>query len=106
MQSTKLDSNYIHIKRILDIIEEWKHEYYLPNKRSFQYKPVANDNELVRWSHKNPNRVEFIIKNYSQEFKKLIIKELNKDRCNAKFIPMKDGDYKIIVKIKCTCFIF
>ncbi len=100
-----LDSNYIHIKRILDIIEEWNHEYYLPNKRSPQYKPIVNGNELIRWSHKKPDRVEFIIKNYSQEFKKLIIKELNKDNCVVKFFPMSNGDCRLIVKMKSTCII-
>lgn len=105
MDNLKLESSYIHIKRILDIIEDWKHEYYLPNRRSLKYEPIVNDNEFVKWSHKNPKRVEFIIKNYSPEFKKLIIHELDKDNCTVKFIRISDAEYKFIVKEKSTCTI-
>jgi hypothetical protein len=100
MESLKIDYNNLYIKYIIQNIEDWKREYYLTNKYSLQYKSLEIKNSIVRWSYKNPKKIEFIIKNYSDKLKKTILQKLDKNDYSVKFVPITKDEYIIIVKMK------
>ena len=105
METLKINYNNLYIKYIIQNIEDWKREFYLTNKNSLQYKSQEINNSIVRWSYKNSKKIEFIVKNYSDKLKKVILKELDKIDYSAKFVPITKDEYIIIVKMKTSCTI-
>ena len=100
MYAIRLDSHYIYVNRILQFVDDWKYEFCLTSRKQIHRKPLENDNPIVRWTYKNCDKIEFYIKNYSQELKELLVKELKKVKCSAKITFMSNTEYKLVVKIK------
>jgi hypothetical protein len=95
----KIDSNYIHIKRILQFVEDWKSEFLLNNRHYLRRKKYVNDCDAIRWTCKSPDKIEFISKVYSDEFKNLLIQELKKENCIIKIKLLENGDYSLVVEM-------
>lgn len=100
MYDMKTDVNYVYIKRILHFVDDWKFDFFLTNKQKLRHKKLQNDNDIVRWTYKNPERLELVIKNYSQELKKMLIQELNNVNCGVKFFPLNKDEYKVVIRLK------
>jgi hypothetical protein len=100
LYAIRLDSNYMHIKRILQFVEDWKYEYCLTSKRALRRKSLANDSEIIRWTYKSCDKIEFSVRNYSHELKNILEQELKKVNCSSKFTIITNSEYKLVIKIK------
>lgn len=100
LNDLKLDIYYTNIKRILNFVEDWKFEFYLTNMPGIKPETTKNNYEKVRWIFKNQNKIELIIKIYSNDYIKTLEKELNRVNCKIKTIKMSNQNHKVIIREK------
>jgi len=103
-----LNMEYYNIQanKVVEHINNWKIEFYLKPRKSLSYSFIPNNDENIRWTFKNANKIEFIIKNLTTELEDLLKKEVKKENCSCKITKRKkEQDYLMIIKEKSLCVI-